>query len=208
MAIFLLPTMFAQGASVSAFLPPLGGSVLMAAVILAMARRPNRPELLTYDLLLGARVLRRTLATLQPAEVLRPEVTSVFETRDGLLVCCEGPRRALFITRALDGYDDVRATIATWRPIEPLRGWAAWRRSVREARRQGMRGAVIGTALESDPSLAAELETLRGLSDPAWRSYRAPSKGMSVRVTVVLWVVLIVMFLAIWQVLQPGTPNP
>jgi hypothetical protein len=177
------------------------------AALFAMALRAHHPEVLTYDLLVGARVLRRTAASATPAEVLRPEVTSIVETRDGLLVCCEGVRRALFITRTLDGYDDVRAELATWQVIESLRGWAAWRRGGREARRQGMRGAVIGTCLASDLSLAAELETVRRLSDSSWRTYGALRKRGRALMAIGFGILLVVLVLTIWQVVQPQ-PSP
>ena len=181
--------------------------VLFAGILYAAVRRASGPELVTYELLIGPRVLRRTLPNTQPAEVLRPEVTSIVETNEGLFVCCARPSRALFVTRALDGYDDVRAELATWTAIEPLRGWAAWRRGWRETQRQGARHAVAGTALADDASLREELETVRNIGDAGWRKYSAvpahPWGPRGVRRMLALWVLLILMFLVIWQVLAP-----
>jgi hypothetical protein len=200
----LLATGGERGFFVPVVLLGVGWSLFIA---LAKARSASAPELVSYEMLAGPRVLRRTMIGRQPAEVLRPEVSAVFEVKGGLWVACSEPRRAVFVSRAVDGYDDLRATLAAWRPIEPLRGWAAWRFGVAQASRQAPRGAVTGTALASDASLFEELERVRAASSAAWTRYPAVSPVTRYR-AVMIWVLLIVMFLAIWQVLQPGERRP
>jgi hypothetical protein len=206
-AAFLLPfaaTLFAD--SLLTVIPLFAiacGYGLLTTIL--RARNLASSNLVTYEVLLGPRVLRRTIAATLPAEILRPEVSAIFETGEGLWVSCLNPRRALFLTRALDGYDDVRSELATWRSIEPLHGLPALRRTAGLRTHQAPRDAVAGTSLASDPSLAADLEAVRAASSAAWRHYPAPQgAGRVARRVLILWVVLIVMFLAIWQLLQPG----
>jgi hypothetical protein len=158
---------------------PFGVAMLLFVVATAcaatpgllFARRTDSPQLLTYELLVGTRVVRRTVAGSQPAEVLRPEVTSILETADGLWLSCDVPRRALFVSRAVDGYEDVRAEVGKWRAIEALGAAGAWRHASTQGPAQASRDAIQGTALGSDPSLGAELELVRGASSTSWENY-------------------------------------
>jgi len=173
LALVLVPAVVAGlplGASMALF---VGATACAATPGLLFARRTNSPQLLTYELLVGTRVARRTVAGSQPAEMLRPEVTAIFETSDGLWLASTTPRRALFVSRAVDGYADVRAEFASWRVIEPLGGARAWRHATRDGAAQGPRDAIQGTALGSDPSLGAELELVRGASSTHWEQYVA-----------------------------------
>jgi hypothetical protein len=149
----------------------LAATVCAALPGLLFARRTDSPQLLTYELLVGTRVVRRTVAGSQPAEVLRPEVTTIFETAEGLWISCDVPQRSLFVSRAVDGYDDVRAELGKWHAIEPLGALAAWRFASAHGVAQASRDAIHGTALGSDPSLGAELELVRGASSTAWENY-------------------------------------
>jgi hypothetical protein len=204
--MFVLEGGPANGSTLVTMIPIL--LIAVASIVLVGVLRLRgmmSSELLTYEVLLGARVLRRSIARTLPAEILRPEVTAMFETGDGLWVCCDAPRRALFVVSAVDGYDDIRRELATWRPIEPLSGWAAYRRATGWTSHQAPRDAIAGTALASDPSLATELEHVRSASSAAWRNYPAgPPLRRFAYGAIALWVLLIVMFLAIWQVLTPS----
>jgi hypothetical protein len=196
---------------VMATLSPLsivpGVLIVLAFVWGRAAKRPTE-AIRAYELLVAPRILRRTTATAGPAEILRPEVTRIVETRDGLWLSSDAPPRALFVWRAVDGYADVRAELAAWRPIETLRGWEAWRVNRRWMRWQGHRDAVIGTALAEDTSLRQELELARAVSSTVHLHYpKAGTKRRGPWMTLVLWLVLIVMFLAIWQFLSP-TDHP
>lgn len=183
------------------------GVVVLSALFGALrVRRQTQRSFATYELLVGPRALRRTIAFLPPGEVLRPEVSAVFETRWGLWLTCEAPPAALFVTRAVDGYEELRAALsAAWHPVETPRGWAAWRRAVKASRRQGTRDTVPGTALAADPSLAQELQELRHASSNEWMAYpqRAATRRQRLVVLLAVWLVLVVMFLAIWQLLSP-----
>jgi hypothetical protein len=184
------------------------GLALVLRILFGRDRRPPSPaHLATYELFVGPRVLRRTEASKPPAEVLRPEVSAIVETRDGLHVSCDAPPRSLFLSRALDGYEDVRAELGAWRAIEPLRGWAAWRRASDESH-EGPRDAISGTSLASDPSLAHELELVRSASSMDWRIAPEERPPRSARRMLVAWVVLLVLFVAVWQLLQPAERPP
>jgi hypothetical protein len=170
--ICLAPAVIARslafGAALSLFFVATACAALPG---LLFARRTDSPQLLTYELLVGTRVVRRTVAGSQPAEVLRPEVKSIVETGDGLWLSCDVPRRSLFVSRAVDGYDDVRAELGKWKAIESLGAAAAWRHASTHGPAQASRDAIEGTALGSDPSLGAELELVRGASSTTWENY-------------------------------------
>ena len=185
-----------------------GALVLFFVLSLAIQTRrflePNGMELSTFELLVGRRVLRRMAARTLPAEMLKPEVTRIVETKHGLWLLSEKPRRALHVPATLDGFAEVRALVTEWAPTERMSGWSAWRFAVRSNTEQGARDAMAGTALATDPTLAEELELARGASSIAYAHFPPP---VAPRRTgwkmVALWVCLIVMFLAIWQLLSP-----
>lgn len=180
------------------------GLVIVTIRVQRMARR----SLATYELLVGPRVMRRTLAGFAPSEVLRPEVSRAFETRWGIWLVCDAPAHAFFVACAVAGYDELRATLGTWTTIETLRGWTAWRRASAVQARQGTRDTVPGTALASDVTLANELEEVRRASSTAWMAHpQLPKAAPRLRRLLILWALLIVFFLAIWQFLAPA-PRP
>jgi len=169
-------------------------------------QRIHRRSFATYDLLVGPRAVRRTVGGFPPAEVLRPEVTAVYETRWGMWLWCDAPPRALFLSRAIAAYEELRATLDGWQRIETLRGWTAWRRATTGAARQGPRDVVAGTSLAADVSLAHELEELRRASSTAWMAHpQLAPRARPLRRLLILWALLIVLFFAIWQFLQPSS---
>ena len=133
---------------------------------------------------------------------MRPEVAEIVDTPHGLWVTCEVPRRSLYVPRWLDGFDDVRELLRAWGPTKELRGVAAHLRAMRERSRQAPRDAVKGTALESDPTLVMDLEALRAASRE--RAHVRPGPVIRSRAVLALWILLVVLFLAIWQFLQPS----
>jgi hypothetical protein len=177
--------------------------LIFGVLVAVAARRMRRGDLDSYQLLLGPRVVRRIGASLGPAEVLRPEVTRIVETRDGLWLMGAPRGRALFVARAIERYADVRGEFEMWQPIEPAKGWAAVKVSNSVVRRQGLRDEVVGTMLAEDPSLRDELETARAMaiSNVPPRARRSPFRRI-----LVLWGLLIVLFLMIWQFLAPPRP--
>jgi hypothetical protein len=202
----------------AAVLPGVREVVAVAPLVLVIAlvpaflrvRRGTSAELLSYELLVTPRVLRREVAGAMPAEILRPEVTRIVETKAGLWVSSQSPRRSLFVARVVDGYADVRAELATWRAIEPLSGaWATWRLTAESSKEQGCRDGVHGTSLAADASLREELEIARTVSSAAYLAHPVapPPRRRRPVMTLALWVVLIVMFLAIWQFLTPAPPR-
>jgi hypothetical protein len=138
------------------------------------------------------------------AEILRPEVTEIVRMPFGLLLLSATPNRSLFVSRAFDGFADVSEALKGWKPMREMRGMAAWGYATRAARREGPRDAVLGTALATDASLVAELDSVRAASLAA-RANSAPApikrRGWAVGLTGVLGFIV---FLAIWQVLQPS----
>ncbi|MGD0524941.1 MAG: hypothetical protein ABSE49_07350 [Polyangiaceae bacterium] len=185
-----------------------GFLVLSLAVLVFRIRRLNRRAFDTYELLVGPRVIRRTIAGVTPAEVLRPEVTGAFETRHGVWLTCEPPRGALFISRAVEGYDALCTTLQErWRPFESVRGWRAWRLASAASVRQRGSDEASGGTLASDAALAQEVEELRRASSDAWLAFPQVSpqgRRRAARAVLALWVVLILLFLVVWQLLSPG----
>jgi hypothetical protein len=179
--------------------------VVVVGILALRLRRTTRRAFATYDLLVGPRTMRRTVAGMQPAEIVLPEVRRAFETRWGLWLECDVPRCTLYVSRTLVDYSPLRSTVGEWAPIEPVGGWTAWRRERRAVWRQGPRDVVAGTALGADESLAQELETLRRASSTAWTAHPLIARPATrARRALLLWGLLVVMFLAIWQFLQPA----
>jgi hypothetical protein len=65
---------------------------------------------------------------------------------------------------------------------------------------------VSGTSLADDASLREELEIARSVASTAYLAHPVaqPRRGRRPLVVLALWVLLIVMFLAIWQFLSPA----
>jgi hypothetical protein len=144
-------------------------AIFICAHLFVRARR--KAVFAAFELLTSARALRRVGPHVGAAEALRPEVTSIFETRMGLFLVCEEVKCDLLVSRALGGYDEIRARLAEWAPIEEGRGMSGWWRSARASFRQRQRTLRRGTALERDPSLAAELDLVRAVSNEMWKNY-------------------------------------
>jgi hypothetical protein len=180
------------------------GCILGLGIAWLGVSRVGSAQLATYEVLASDRVVRRILKGTVPAEVLRPEVTRIVETRFGLWVLCDSPRRSLALVRAIAGYGDLREQLAGWRPIEGLRGWPATRMEYAERGRQGPRDVMVGTALAGDPSLVEELGTVRAVSADRGAGYGAPTlvRNRWLRI-LMLWALLVVLFFALWQLLQP-----
>jgi hypothetical protein len=184
--------------------------LLLVLFCVALSLRVARRAVASHDLelLLSDRVLYRNVRGVV-AELLRPEVTEIVQTRGGIWVTSSTPRRSLFVSRAFDGFSDVKEALRAWKPPRELRGFAAFRYAWGAVRREGPRDAVLGTALATDASLVAELESVRAASVTA-RAHPVPvgrrgSRGARV---LALWVLLVIFFLAIWQVLQPSERTP
>jgi hypothetical protein len=102
-------------------------SVIASLQVLQTRRLVRRA--MTYQLTLGPNVLRIVCQGLVPTELRRDEVTRIEEARRHL-VLRYGARSRIGIPRDLAGYDEVRARLAEWRPIEPQRFSAGSRAAV------------------------------------------------------------------------------
>jgi hypothetical protein len=183
----------------------LVGCVLGLAIAWFGAGRVGSRQLATFEVLASERVVRRILTGTLPAEVLRPEVSRIVETKLGLWVICERPRRSLFLVRAIDRYEDLRRALASWRTVEAGSAWTSTRLSYSERARQGPRDVMVGTALADDATLAEELTMVRAHAADRGAGYGAPTLARNRLLRVVLlWALLVVMFFALWQLLQPS----
>jgi hypothetical protein len=180
---------------------PIWGVALVGSYLLARARM-NRAEarvLQGFELLVSPRVMRRTSLGLPSAEIAAPEVTSIVEIADGLSIV--GRTRRIFLSRAIAGYAEVRDHVGAWRPIESWTGPRALLRKMSHRARGKIYDAERDAVITGDPSLASELLGVRSVAMPATRAPRAWLK------TLLLWALLILMFLAIWQFLSPAQPR-
>jgi hypothetical protein len=166
-------------------------------------------QLVMFEIIMSPRVLRRVMVGMPVAEVLRPEVTRIVETPRALCVLSTTPRRTMTVVRAVDGYEAARAQIATWGAIESLRGWAAFAFAWGQLRHMRPRDRIDG-ALATDATLGDELTAVRTISRDGGSGYGGVVTIRKRLVwMLVLWCLLIVMFLAIWQFLQPNeVPRP
>jgi hypothetical protein len=171
-------------------------------------RAATRKQLVMYELIVGPRVARRIMLALPPSEILRPEVTRILETPRGMWLISTAPRRTLALSAATEGYAELRATMGTWGQVESMRGWAAFAFAWGQRRHMLPRDAIAGTTLEADASLRDELMAVRALSADRGAGYDplVRTRDRLVRM-VILWAVLVVLFLVIWQMLQPQ-PRP
>jgi len=166
-------------------------------------------QLVMFEIITSPRVLRRIMVGLPPAEVLRPEVTRIVETPRALCLLSTTPRRTMTVVRAVDGYDAVREQVATWGNIESLRGWPAFAFAWGQLRHMRPRDRVEG-ALATDRTLVDELTAVRTVSRDGGSGYGGVVTLKRRLVwMLVLWSLLVVMFLAIWTLLQPrDVPRP
>jgi hypothetical protein len=91
-------------------------------------------------------------------------VTEIIETPSGLWIKSTAPSRSVFVWRSLDGYEQLKGLVGTWRPIEPVSALTAFLRNRQEHFRQLPLDPTTNTALSMDPSLADELLTVRDAS--------------------------------------------
>jgi hypothetical protein len=167
-----------------------------------------KKHLAMYEVIVSPRVVRRIMLVLPSAEMLRPEVARIVETPRALWLESRSPRRTLLLMKAIDGYADLRSEIAAWGPIESLRGWSAVAFSWGQLRHMRARDR-IEAALAGDASLVEELSMVRALSADRGVGYGAALnvRRRLVRV-VVVWALLVVTFIAIWQLLAPPARKP
>lgn len=92
----------------------LGVSV---AIGRATARRRFSAMVLT---LTGDTIVMNAPGTLVPQQVRRDEVVRIEERRGQGLAVRAGGGRIVGVPAVLDAYDDIRAVLATWHPIEPV----------------------------------------------------------------------------------------
>lgn len=157
-------------------------------------------RLSSTELLVSARVLRWSVDGVAPFEILLPEVSRIVATPYDVWVVSDHPRRFLGLNRGLRDYDDLCAQLATWKPVESLGGWRGlffrffWLSRAVERNEE--------TFLAADPSLREELALVRSLS-PATQPPEIQRPLQQRPVVLVFWVVLTVMFLAIWNLLTP-----
>jgi uncharacterized membrane protein YfcA len=109
---------------------------LIVAVVLALSMRQNlrrqRAQLRTLRIGVDETALTRTQEGLTPLTIRFAEITRLAEVPGkGLIVRGQGAERVLFLPVELEGFDELRARLATVRPIEPgkpgnshLRMWA------------------------------------------------------------------------------------
>jgi hypothetical protein len=99
-------------------LPLVGAGALVAGVI--RGRSKLRAQEALWGLALGPDVIRIVTADAPPIEMTRDEVTRALEAPSGLALQAEQPPRQLFVLRTVERYDEVRAAIAAWRPLEQV----------------------------------------------------------------------------------------
>lgn len=161
-----------------------------------------------YEVIVSPRVVRRVMLVLSTSEMLRPEVTRIVETSRGLWLVSRSPRRTMTLSNAIDGYADLRNQVAAWGSVESLRGWQAAAFSFGQLRHMRPRDRIEG-ALANDPSLVEELTMVRAVSADRGGGY---GPGLNVRRRLlrlaILWLLMVVAFLAVWQILSPGERKP
>jgi hypothetical protein len=185
---------------------PVGLSTVVLVVLIAISwlrlRAMADRQLAMFEVVVSPRVVRRAMPLLGVAEVLRPEVTRIVETRRALSLVSATPRRTVSIVRVVEGYDELRAQLATWGHVETLRGWSAFAFAWGQLRHARPRDRIEG-ALAQDATLLDELTAVRAVSGDPGGGYGQVFKLRRVLLAVLgLWVLLILMWLALWTLLR------
>ncbi len=106
------------GRGTDALFIPFG--ILTVLVVLSYFRRMARfrARWASFEIALGEDAIAREIAGFPPVRIARDEVATIEEIPAGLAIR-DGRGRGLVVPRELDGYEGVRATLASWRPIAP-----------------------------------------------------------------------------------------
>lgn len=193
--LFLVPATMALG-------------VMIALVVVSWLRMRGAAErqLAMFEVVASPRIVRRVMPLLGVAEMLRPEVTRIVETPRALSLVSTSPRRTVSVARVIEGYDELRAQLATWGTIETLRGWPAFAFAWGQLRHARPRDRIEG-ALASDATLLDELTAVRTVSGDQGGGYGATLKPRRLLLLFLgLWILLVVMFLALWTFLSDERP--
>jgi hypothetical protein len=99
---------------------------LLIAILGLSVRAQLKRERASWDsfvITLSDNVLRRHAAGLPPIEILRPDVTRISESLGkGLTVATADRHRCLFVPSQLVGFDEAKARLAEWKPLQPPQG--------------------------------------------------------------------------------------
>jgi len=100
---------------------PLTGAFFAGAA--ALGNRASAREHAAFGIAIGPDVIRRVSTQFPVMEMIRGQVVRVDELPAGLCVYAEGPPRALFVPRKIEGYPQVREIITRWKAPEnrPIR---------------------------------------------------------------------------------------
>jgi len=121
-----------QADSADGFLPVWSTFVFIGVLVLYGAYRGMRRSLRilkdgwdSYELGLGDDFVLKKQANMPEVEIGRDEITGVQEATskgapNGLVIRTADRHLFISVPAALDGYDEVKAKLADWRPVEPL----------------------------------------------------------------------------------------
>jgi hypothetical protein len=125
--------------------------------------------------------------------MIASDVTSIVELPLGLSIEARDARHRLFLSRAIAGYEDVRAHVAQWRPIETRTGLAAFTR-----RWSHLRGERPWNPV-TDAAMGEELAAVRVLAMPTGPRVVRPLRRLAL--VAVVWIAAIY---AIWRTIFAG----
>ncbi len=183
-------------------IPTLAGLPFWWLLLRAQTRRVEPKALEAYELIVGPRVLRRTQLGAPAAEILAPEVTSIFEIPDGLSIVSSRANGRLFVLRALGGYAEVRDHVAQWKPIVRRDGPGAWLRKRAHRSGEHTRDRVEGTSLEKDATLRDELRSVRAVARAL--DQNSIRRGRWLRRLIGLAWALVALMVLLWVFLTPA----
>jgi nitrogen fixation-related uncharacterized protein len=113
-------TIWRQGGRQPEFLIIIAAALPVVGWLLVRQIKRYRKSWESFQLIVGPDFIRREQAGYPPLEIRREEVRGIFEgARSGLVVRTMQIHKMLFVPKDLEGYEELRAQLQQWRPLEP-----------------------------------------------------------------------------------------
>ena len=113
--------------SIASLLPAFLAALLVIGALVVGVRKGlkrNQESWNSYELLIGEDFLIRRIKDFPELEIQQHEITAIKESAIGLHVETNRKDRAIGIASALVDYDDAKARLSRWMPVEkPQQGW-------------------------------------------------------------------------------------
>lgn len=97
--------------------------ILLAAGLFALRRTIGKNSRLTVTITIDENRISSNIRDLFARTIERNEVASILETENGTLIVCTANDESIGIPNTIEGYDELRATLQTWRTFTPTKSF-------------------------------------------------------------------------------------